>query len=149
MSEATVLEKILDASSSDEHYHPAENCRVRLTKTSIERILKLADVAKEHGVASIRDWSGDVEWGCWCEESKTFSDEHGELSGYSFRSECDQVAIYSRDEWGTVQWTAYEKHANARVTSEEIELSELRAAIAEAGSAKGNEGTVKVVGAGQ
>jgi hypothetical protein len=129
VSDPILVERVLDATCSNEFYVPAEACRVKLSRKDIERLINLAEIAKTHNVASIRDWSSHVEWGVRDEDDDTFSTDHAEATGEQFRSECDQVAVYAGEMWETVLWTTYERHSSIKIVSEEVPLEELKAAL--------------------
>ena len=132
MDEANyVFDRVVEASSNDDWCEPVSAARIRLTRPQIERILKLSELAQEHSLASVREYSHAPEWGFLDDDEQfvsTYDAGDRNING-PFRSEADEQAVYPSLADGFVLWSAYWKHTSVKVCTDFVWLSELRAAL--------------------
>lgn len=130
-NEGVLLDRVLAVSSNDDHWDPVGCARVRLSRKDIERIVELADLAKDHDIESVRDASVSAEWGHHDEHCEGFISAEDPSSPDWFRAECEQAAIFVTKDWQSVCWTAYERHSSVEVATVDIDVAALRSLIAE------------------
>jgi hypothetical protein len=126
-----VFDRVVEARSNDEWCEPVCAARIRLTRPQIERILKLSEIAQEHSLASVREYSYEPDWGFLDDDEafvSTYDAGDRNING-PFRSEGDQAAVYPSVEDGFVLWMAYWKHTEVKMCTDYVWLSELRAAL--------------------
>jgi len=129
----TVFRKVLAVTSNNEYATPADGALVTLEREAIERILELAEVAKQHRITMVSESSFDAEWGFIDDDGETFinTEDAGDRNEDGpMRADGNCLEIYTYGERGFVHWSAYWKHTDVKVTTEAVNIDELREAIA-------------------
>lgn len=126
-SEPIVFDRIVRARSDHEWEEPVDAARLQLTESFVRRVLEVAELVKGEGFASVRMWSYHAEWGFWDDDEVIFhsaSDPNSPRCG-DFRSEGNQVMVCCVGDVVSVIWTAYWKHTNLQVSTDEVYGHEL------------------------
>jgi hypothetical protein len=129
----TVFRKVLAVTSNNEFSKPADGALVTLEREAVERILELAEVAKRHKITMVSEASFDAEWGFIDEDGETFIDteDAGDRNEDGpMRADGHALEIHTYGERGFVSWSAYWKHTDVKVTTEAVNIDELREAMA-------------------
>lgn len=131
MSVPIVFDRVLTARSNDEWEDPIDAARITLTASFVRRVLAVGALVEEHGLASAKLWSQDVEWGFLDADEAGFvsaSDPTSPRCG-EFRSECNQATVYSEGGEVSVVWTAYWKHTQVKVCTDAVRSEDLQRAL--------------------
>jgi hypothetical protein len=129
----TVFRKVLTVTSNNEYGTPADGALVTLEREAVERILELADVARQYKITMVSETSFDAAWGFIDEDGETFIDteDAGDRNeDGTMRADGNCLEIYTYGERGSVHWSAYWKHTDVKVTTDAVNIDELREAMA-------------------
>ena len=95
-------------------------CLVCLDRAAISRILKLQKAVEELGLFKIEEFDYSPEWTQWAED-----DEGNQVPGEPMRTERDCLVVTKDD----VQWTAYIKYADVKLSTEPVLIADLAARL--------------------
>ena len=135
--DVNIFEKVVTVNSNNENSQPVLAARVRLNAKEVERILLLAALGDKHKIYNLIDCSYAAEWGFLDDDEETFipTEEAGDRNEDGpFRTEGNIVEVYSMGKRGYACWKAYWKYTDVIVSTECINVEELRVALSETGS---------------
>lgn len=123
------FERIVEVHCHDDYWDAVDRARVLLSKTDLTRIAEMAETIRAKDFSVIRVWYYGIEYGSVDEESGSFvatNDKPGEsISGFGFRTECDEMEVSKCGDIVEVRWLAYLKHTNVRLETEGLDVADL------------------------